>query len=399
MSTAAQALLVLAAFFLPFREAGGVLFPRLSEIFIVCATVCTFFSARERYFLFSNPAIRRAISFAGGLFFFFVIGTLTSVLSNYVMNPQDILSEYARLTLALLFFILIATYAIQKKRFLVTIVVAFCSSAIGAILALSPAAEMLGLLRGNRILGFMSDPNYFGNIGIASAAILASYALFSSQRSAFRILAGCAGFASVWTILASGSRSSLAGLVVALMVLAVFFFGKIRASKAILPIILFVLLGSGIFFAATDKIISRYSGESVAIAMWDRLSLWNQAAHLFIKNPLGYGPGYGNIISLISQGAGVRLAHNIILETGLTAGIGGLGILLYALYLIVKKRGERPVDSFWWVSIGSRAAFFGVITGLFFLDGLTLRWLWGLAGIVYASMHHVARGDDPKRNR
>lgn len=353
-----------------------------------------------------------------GLFYAsLLIGTSTSIFTFGIsaLPWKFIIAEYARISIATVFFLLILYHCYQNTKFTRALFLALLSPLITALIGRIPGVpEKLHMLDGDiRFEGFMGDPNYFASFTLISVVFFFALSIFKKHRFINAIsLSGAV--ITVSAVLWSGSRSGWLGLMVAL---AAFWITRVRFSDTKLKtaircgaliffimLIAFILMPTGQkhtilerigFFAVrpqqttsettiSNNIPPGPNQISYFIHSQDRLNLWKQSIAYFTKNRLGYGPGYSKIINIQSAGEH-RVAHSILFETMLVSGILGLGLLIFTGYYFVKTWLYIKNPDYIW--IGTWSALVGVMVSSFFLDALSLRWLWALAALFIASHH------------
>lgn len=252
-----------------------------------------------------------------------------------------------------------------------------------------------------RFAGFLVDPNYFASIQILSAfALLAVSFTMPSGKKVWAAIPGMILFSlTVGTILWSGSRGGVIGLMLGLVIFAVFAVWKKPSGKTVLAACAVAIACMTSFFVmpktARNDILSRSANivdrnaSSVPMSIagqQGRLEIWRNSIGPIAKNPFGYGLGYHEITDIHGDGKPHRVAHNTILEILLTGGIA-LFALCATGFVILAKRS---------IFFGTRISkihyvFFGLVGTLgssLFLDSLLSRWIWVAIGIVLAFLSH-----------
>jgi len=215
---------------------------------------------------------------------------------------------------------------------------------------------------------------------------------------------------SVGLILWSGSRSGLMGLLVSFGALIFLLIPKM--SKKRLAVIIFLIL---ISFPVGFYIIPRKSENDIKLRVnniqktdagvapildfasgQDRLNIWKNALFFVIKNPLGYGPGYYELIDIHGDGLDNRVSHNFELELLLTGGIGLFLLVNFALLKTIIKSIKNCRSAEFNEIYILLPILLGVLTSSMFLDTLLYsKWLWVIVAliIVYNRQMDLTEGD------
>jgi O-antigen ligase len=358
--------------------------------------------------------LRSVFSLVGILYGSLLLGTIVSLLIAESIPIKLVLVEYARILASTVFFLLILYYGYARPRFIMVLYFAFLAPVVIAVLSWLPGAvEGLGMTGGGtRFRGLFEDPNYFASFTLISAVFLYALILHARGKLLQRSLAAAALLPITTTLLWSGSRSGwlglLAGLVVVTLTSVRYSTARVRTTITAVALILGTLLGgfallndeqhtelfarAGVRFEsraitpdspATADLPPRLPlisvGQTALTHGQDRFNIWRQVVEHFQANPLGFGPGYYQIINIRSAGEH-RSTHSIIFETMVTGGIIALGLLVYVAYLSVKLWITRKDADYVWTGI--YAAFIGVLVSSLFLDSLSLRWLWALGAML-----------------
>ncbi len=263
-----------------------------------------------------------------------------------------------------------------------------------------------------RLRGPGSDPNYMGS-WLALGATIAAGFCFSLRRYRALAVMGLVGSAAL--LIMTISRTALLAVFAGIGIVAIIaIFQRKKPHRAWLAagVVIFLAIGfiSGFALAPittragiTHRLIVPFLGKDAGQAVSanpslseiarnlgnfsssvsgpedGRLALWRRGGELFFTHPLGLGPAYYHWQPLGATADGKPLAsHNLFLETALTAGwlgLIGLGGLLWFLgrqAALIYRKPDGPT------LVGCLVVL--LITSLF-LDTLTLRWLWVIAGL------------------
>jgi len=395
-----------------------------SEIFIALAAILTFIHLVQIKFRVGpdfQKFLIKIFLLLGVFYLSLFAGTFISSLNFNNLPIKLIGMEYFRISIAILFFLLVIFYGVRDKNFVRLTFFAFLSPLIVAFIGRIPqAVEALGMTGGGtRFKGFFSDPNYFANFSIIAVIFLFVAALKTNWRLYQKILCGTGATLIMSTIWWSGSRSGWAGIIVGFLVASVtiirFSSSRVKISAAAL-ITFIAILSTGFFllddrqktdtFArtgyyfdfkkgvgpggenATDQSFIRalpliiYAQPKRLQHGQDRKNLWFQSLGYSTENPLGFGPGYHRLVNLKTGNEGHRAVHGVIFEIILTAGV--IGLILFGIggYFLIKDWLMIKKPDYVW--IGTYAALIGVLASSLFLDSLNLRWLWTLGAMLTA---------------
>ncbi len=333
--------------------------------------------------------------------------------------------EYLRILFALFLFCLTIYLAARWPGIVRWSMTAIAISPLLLWLALLPRLQGL-LLMEWRLRGAGNDPNYLATwIAIAILISLTRFLYTPSRRAWWLVNAAVITPLVIWT----GSRSAWLVLAVATLLLgAKYLFQKSSpfrlnrmvtmalallfgfiAGFALLPSlskVMFVHRGLGPFLS--DDSIARWTDylmrQGVAGVVGpsspllpdvnlqlnrkffgygqDRQDLWLTAARIALVSPFGYGPAYYEWRPLSMVGIQKLGSHNLWLETALTGG----WLALLALFVLVApltwKAWALFLKSREDVAVALGMAWLALLALSFFLDMLTLRWLWLLLGFI-----------------
>lgn len=171
------------------------------------------------------------------------------------------------------------------------------------------------------------DPIALGRLS-AAGLLIALYVLLAPG-SRFRLVAAVAAPLMTVSLLASGGRGSLLGVIAGLAVL----FG-VRSVFSVRPTMIAAAVAAALVIAltvvpgvASQRATSLFLGGTEGRSSGGRTGLWTQALDAFVNHPLG-GIGTGGFASVDPL---ERYPHNLFLETASELGIFGLVPLVGAL--------------------------------------------------------------------
>jgi O-antigen ligase len=336
---------------------------------------------------------------------------LAALLSAFrALYAVEALTKVLQYTFA--FFILVPaviTVVVTRRR-AVLCVVLLCLGSLAAI----AHAHLVGAEQGSgRVLVFYSDnPNRLGYPAAYLLPMLVALAVLSRRCSPVRRIGAVAAVAlgcylSVWAIFASGSRSSLVGAVVALLVLVVLRPGLgLRRAVARFALLCVALGGLGITLHATGQLpttleeritrsLDRSDPEAQSHLVADRQHLANAGLVAFVESPL-LGTGLDNfqyVTPRYSLEASQQLPHNLWLQ--LLVQVGVFGTLAMAGFFVVwtadvvgAMRRLHPSDAM--VLWALAAALAGLLTIFFFSPEMVDRHYWLIIALGIA----IVRGSE-----
>jgi O-antigen ligase len=316
------------------------------------------------------------------------------------------------------FFVLLPAVlsVVVTRRRAVVCVVLLCLGSLGAI----AHAYLVGAEQGSgRVLVFYSDnPNRLGYpaaylLPLLVALWVLSRRLDRSRRLLVTVAVGLGLYLSLWAVSASGSRSSLLGSAVALLVLVVLRPGiGLRRAAVRLVLLCAVVLGAGGALLATGQLpttleerITRSfdstDSEAQSHLVADREHLANAGVAAFMESPL-LGTGLDNFRYVTPRydiEAGQQLPHNLWLQ--LLVQVGAIGTLAMAALLAVwaadiltTVRRIDPVDAglLWALA----AAMAGILTIFLFAPEMLDRHYWLVVALGIAIVRGTTTAGTPR---
>lgn len=257
---------------------------------------------------------------------------------------SDYLSLLINLIILILFFINnINTVTLNRLIYIATLISVF----FVLIMIIDSGNLYEGIISGSidRIsMNEMQNPGEFGrNLVIYFGCLLFFMRYESSLYWLLNILSvAVCGF----LIVVSGSRSSIAGLVVIIILNLLLANRKRQVSYKILLAVTFIIIAVMLFLHssedALDKILSRYTIESIVTSKGSRrFILWELYAQHVIPENVVFGVGIGGsseIAALASTNEALSIylmpAHNMYLQLFIQLGIVGFSMFI-SLYLNV----------------------------------------------------------------
>lgn len=384
------------------------LFLLISAFFLVIAVI------RKELVISLNRKIH--IGFLLGFIILFIAtGT------GYIMTGTvafDTAREYARIIAAVLVFFEIIIIGNHHRKFITPALIAIGSSSV--ILPLIFFITTMGTVffidgSETRFEGLFYDPNYFAAFQIVPTFLLAWVTItqFFKKRIGVSIIGFFLFSYSIAAIIWSGSRGGILGLGSGFLILGLFLIRYYSWKK---NLIAFLMIGFALILCpiilpltAHNNIRSRFGfmldnqtvdrntqrlSQSYAkeisdkkpivaniVAKQGRGIIWRVSLQEIVRNPLGYGPGYGNVAMIIEPGRNERrVAHNTLLQILLTGGIGLLGLISYGLFFLLNKSITLANDTNEIPYLVS--ALIGTMTAGLFIDSLWSRWIWAIAGLL-----------------
>ncbi len=221
--------------------------------------------------------------------------------------------------------------AFQPKRIInllssIDLVFLILSSASILLLLLGNANASVGAL--DRLTGYFSNPNELGRVGMF--AFFLSLGLRSEVRGWQRLIVTFASVTAIVSVLLSGSRASLLGIVAGIA--AVVFFTKRSGStnRMIFAVTVAILVIITLTIIAFPKVISYFDhgGDSGRLEIWD-----NTVAYSMQSPILGFGfsaTSNAYLDFVRAQGLDATMGgHNSYLV--LFSGLGIIGVIITAL--------------------------------------------------------------------
>lgn len=239
-----------------------------------------------------------------------------------------------------------------------------------------------------RVFSTLRDPNSLGAFLILPITLLS--AVWFKLKNARMLISGLLVLHGL-VLLLTFSRSALLGTVLA--VASVLFWQYKAPSLQFLKkywfyfIILIATFLVGFFLARDNYVIQNvvfHADESTQLADPNekRISFYQSTAESILERPIGHGPGTAGLVSI--QTGKVVLTENYFLQIAYEIGVLGLILLLYIMYLAIKRLFQRQ-DFYGRVII---SAFIGITLSNLLLhtwanEAVAAQW-WLLAGILAA---------------
>lgn len=381
-------------------------------------------------FFFSGSIIKREVALprlirsfligAGLILGTLLLGTLLSYVSYHTVAP-DALREYVRAISAGFIFFELLIIGFSYKKIIPTILgILAIPSIIIPILLYLPISSIQFFLDDShsRFMGFLYDPNYFATLHLLPTFILL-WICFTQPfgKKLWISITSLALFScSVAAIIWSGSRGGIAGLCVGLGILCVLILLKTPFKKSLLMMSLIIIATASSYVVLPrhgqlnvmhriDVITETGSPQvltnattiaaptpvplvSKFAARQGRFPIWKSAFEYIIKNPFGYGPGYGNTIDIVgADNDHHRVAHNTLLQILLTGGWLLLGILGFGGIMVTRNVliSKTPFGVLEYLY----ACLISILTAALFLDSLWSRWIWIIIALMIVIYHHT----------
>jgi hypothetical protein len=386
----------------------------INDLLLATSFFCLLVAWYKKQIKFSIP--RWVIVSMGLIFATQLIGTAISAFQFNTFAPGA-LREYSRIIAAFIIAIEVYVIGIHNQRFVTLSLWALAVSSIVLpfVFYMPPSVLHFFLDESQtRFTGLLYDPNYFATLQLLPTFILLWLALDQSyaRNMVLRITCFILFSYSVSSIIWSGSRGGVFGLIIGLGVLALFFMWKLPIRRSLLTILL-VIVGCLLAYvivprSGKENITSRAQtiviktdtqsplvhslpqnsifkkiAEPVArlSARQGRFQIWQSAVSEFMKNPFGYGPDYGNSADI--QGADNdhhRVAHNSVLQILLTGGIAFFALSVFVIFVFLKKVivYKGPFGEIHYLV----ASLIGIGAAALFLDSLWSRWIWIMIALI-----------------
>lgn len=196
-----------------------------------------------------------------------------------------------------------------------------------------------GLLRVAGAGSFLGEDGDFA-LAMCVALPFVYYLTWSKIKPTVKILSGVAALMFVWSIIGTGSRGGLVGLVAGLLMLTL----RSRRRMLAFGVIVGVLATAWVFAptayrARIATIVAPHEGD---LTVQSREISWRAARQMFVEHP-SIGVGAGNFVSaFVGRYGGAyswsRNAHNVFYQAAAELGLCGL-VPFIALLLCVVVRG------------------------------------------------------------
>lgn len=300
---------------------------------------------------------------------------------------------------------------VRTRRRAVICVALLC---VGTLLAILHSFLFRPTQDAGRVVVFYSEnPNRLGYpAAYLLPMLLALWYLSRDRRVGTRILvaSSCAvgGYLAVWAVFASGSRSSLLGIVAALVLFVVVrpghgVAGMMRRAVALVAIVgalSWALISTGQLPGTLQERVDRSLGAGVdredqAHLVGDREHLVDAGVRAFVDSPF-IGTGLDNfryVTTDYNLFATPQLPHNLWLQ--LLVQVGVVGTVAFAVYLLAWWRDVvacfrriRPADQqLLWAVAASLA---GILTIFMFAPEMLDRHYWLIVALGLAVVHGTA---------
>lgn len=301
---------------------------------------------------------------------------------------------------------------VRTRRRAVLCILLLCLGTLGAMLHayLIPQTQGAG-----RSLVFYSDnPNRLGYPAVYVLPFaIAMWHLSRGQRWSRRAAVGlgcvASGYLALWAVFASGSRSSLVGCAVALVVLVVLRpdvslvrrLGRGAALAATVGVLVIGLMSAGQLPSTLGDRVDRSTStdiEDQAGLVGDREQLVRAGVLAFVDSPyLGTGlDNFRYVTTNYNTEATPQLPHNLWLQLLVQVGLVGtaaFGLLLafWARDMVVAvRRADRRDRELVWSSAASMA---GILTIFMFAPEMLDRHYWLIFAVGLAAATGAVRGN------
>jgi hypothetical protein len=339
-----------------------------------------------------------------------LIGTFVSFIFFHQIAPSAI-REYVRIGASIIILIEVYCIGFSDFKFIHKALFSLCAMTfiLPFVFYIFPSAIPFFLDESQtRFSGFLLDPNYYASLQILPTFILLwiAFAHPLGKSRFISVIAILFFIMSAGSIIWSGSRGGLIGLIAGLLFLAVVMAWKLDWKKALFYIAIITIASIASFHiipvtgkkniearissiitaptlrtVKTEPVPQKITEVKAFTGQQDRLSLWKSAFSEALKNPFGYGPGYPEVADIIgSYNDHHRVAHNTVLQIILSGGFALLILVCFGLY-IVTKRALQPFITFG-IPHYTLSALVGVGVAGLFLDSLWSRWVWIILGIL-----------------
>lgn len=305
---------------------------------------------------------------------------------------------------------------VTTRRRVVTSIALLCLGSLGAIVWSYLTRPTQGA---GRVLVFYSEnPNRLGYpAAYLIPLLLALWAVSRYSRMVVRVLTAVAValgiYFSIWAVAASGSRSSLLGAAVALLVYVVLRPG-LGIARTLGRLVLLCAAGGAVATALVvsgqlpttleeriERSLDTRDASAQASLVADRETLTDAGLVAFLASPL-VGTGLDNfryVAPRYSEDATQQLPHNLWLQ--LLVQVGAVGTLAFALYLLLwasqivpaTKRADPLASALLW---GLMSALAGVLTIFLFSPEMLDRHYWLIVALGLALVHATGASEAPK---
>jgi len=416
---AAQVTLILSVVTL-FNKTVPILGVKLDVLFLLLSAGLLLVAYLKKEVSIDWPSTLLFFVLLSGIILSTVLGSLLS-LHIYGSIPLDqILTQYQILIGCFIIFFEILILGMGDNNFVKWLLYAFMFSLIAIITPYIPIdalQQVIGTTQ-HRFYGFIGDANYYPTFMMVPT-ILLFYFLAKELQNRKSVLKAFFIFILFAITIAltywSGSRSGWLGVIAELLIFS-FFAARANNRKVlrffVLIIISITALATGYLLLPTNaksdiklrvgyittptkvevldsvsgvhsETISRGENSVKTIPIidalsynQDRLHIWLQGVRFLVKNPLGYGLVYYNIVNIVSAENHVS-AHSFILETLLIGGPLLFFSLLYILgAVIIRFISYKRINSDIDLETVVFSSLIGFLTSSFFLSSLLLRWFW-----------------------
>jgi hypothetical protein len=238
-----------------------------------------------------------------------------------------------------------------------------------------------------RLFSTLRDPLSLGAYLILPIALLAG--AWTKLKNARILIAGLLLLHGL-ILLLTFSRSAWLGAALS-VALVLLWQHKPQATKFLKEYWLYLLILAAVFFTgfflARDNYVVQnivfHADENTQLADPNekRINFYKTTTKSILEEPLGHGPGTAGLVSI--QTDKVVLTENYFLQIAYEIGLLGLILLLYIMYLVVKRLYQRQ-DFYGQVMV---CAFAGITLSSLLLhtwsnEAVAAQW-WLLAGLLY----------------
>ncbi len=352
-----------------------------------------------------------------------VLATTISILHLHILAPQA-LREYARIFAdSAIAYEIYCIGSVDGSLVCKSLSALVLSSILLPFIFYAPISIRTFFLDDSltRFTGFLYDPNYYATLELLPAFIFAwkAFTDLYKKKRLLSIISFLLFSLSIGSIMWSGSRGSVAGLLVGMATVIGFGMWKKISYKKLGVLVCLLITGLLLGYVLLPRtgqqnITSRVGAITQAqpplengakpsgilhipaplqeiSAQQGRQVIWENALVQIINNPLGYGTDYGNVTDI--QGGNNdhhRVAHNTFLQILLTGGVVLLVTLTVGTLALARKimAARAPFGVIYFLS----AALISIMAAGFFLDSLWSRWVWIIIGLLLLLAEHKDTG-------
>ncbi len=241
-----------------------------------------------------------------------------------------------------------------------------------------------------RVMSTVRDPNSLGSYLIVLICLIGAY--YASARGLQKKMLAIYGLGAVLCMYLTFSRSAWLGLILSLVIVALFGAKKHIAKRtaaigAGIVAAVFLLAVTGLYMKRNSYFVQNVLFHADQSTVQEdpnelRVRFVKESLSQISREPLGSGPGTAGLASIRNDKQGVRLNENYYLQVATEVGILGLVLFLAILFYVIRALYEpSSMDRVFMLAAFGGLLFTNMLVHIWSNEAVAYTW-WGLAGLL-----------------